>query len=238
MCKIVETKIRSHQPAFAANVLAILSLSACVAADVPSAPLATLAGSEQASRLGVGSWDVLAEGDNVRVIGRDVHARPRAEMIMRRMANTSDERVQIEAVFPEHGVFEVTRDGVVDGASSEFLRNLGMTLYADMHEGGTPVIPGSGDGLGTAISASFKQGEGHIELGWSAWGYSANIDVNGYCLQGTRDYFDAYPSNQVGSCWVNRWTSDSQYDCRINLHYAIHGWATDTCNWFVYSNPL
>jgi len=243
MSKVIETKIRNHyQRAFApAALLLAMALPSCVATNEPSdepsdPPLATLAGSEQARQLGVTTWEVRVDGEDFRVIGRDTHSERQAEMLVRKMGDT-DDRVQIEAVFPERGVFELARGGVVEGASSEFLRHLGAAVNADMGEQSVSVTPSAGDGLGTAASALYLQGEGHIYMGWSFFGYSANVDVNAWCQQGTRASYVAY-SNYGSSCWVNWWLSNSLYDCRINVHYGIGGGRTDTCNWFVYSNPL
>jgi hypothetical protein len=69
---------------------------------------------------------------------------------------------------------------------------------------------------------------------WSLFGYSVNVDVNTWCQQEPRAYYVGY-SNNGSSCWVNWWLSNIPYDCRINVHYGIGGWATDTCNWFVYT---
>lgn len=223
------TRSRSQ---FLAVLLTIAAPAAGCITDDPAAdevaPVAMLAGSTQAAELGVVTWEVRGKGDEVRVIGLDELGARRTEMIVRQL---SADRVEVEALFPEPGVFELARGGIVDGAASDQLRKLGAAANADMGERSVPARD-----HGPLVPAVFLQGEGHLDMGWSFFGYSGNIDVNNWCQQGTRDHFDAYSSNGA-SCWVNRWTSESQYDCRINLHYGISGFRTDTCNWFVYSNP-
>jgi hypothetical protein len=196
------------------------------AAEEP-APIATLAASAPSNALGVTSWQILSEDDDVRVIGRGDDGQRRIEFVAQRDAAAPAERAHLEVVFPEYGAFEVARGGVVDGAATPFLQQLGGAVTADLAERTVP--------LTRAPLYYFLQGEGHLQMGWSMFGYSGNVDVNTWCQQGTRAYFDAYSSNGA-SCWVNRWTTDSPYDCRINLHYGISGWRTDTCNWFVYTS--
>jgi hypothetical protein len=214
-------------------------LPSCITADEPrDPPLATLV-AEHAGELGVATWEVRTAGEAVRVIGLGATADRQAEMIVRRVAGKPD-RVQIEAVFPEHGVFELGRGGVVDGAPSDLLQRLGIAVNVDMGEHSVAIDPNPEAGLGTATSALSLQNEGHIPMGWSLFGYSADVDVGWICWQGgtlgTRSYATAYSDNGA-SCWVNRWISDWPNDCRISVHYGIGGWATDTCNWFVYVNP-
>jgi hypothetical protein len=218
--------IRLLQPG---ALLLAIAIPACVATDVPdeAPPLATLAASAPANALGVTSWEIRSEGDAVRVIGHDADAGRRTELVMQQDAAAPADRVHVEVVFPEHGTFDVARGGGLDGASTTFLQQLGAALTADMAEHSVPV--------GTAAPQLYLQGEGHLAMGWSMFGYANNVDVNGWCQQGTRDSYQAYSSNGA-SCWVNFWSSQSPYDCRINLHYGISGWRTDTCNWFVYTN--
>lgn len=216
-----------------------LALPACVGGGEPGEPpLETVAGSQQASELGITSWQVRADGDDARIIGIDADATRRAEVIVRRDTIAPDDRVQIEAVFPEHGVFELARGSIVDGAPSDLLYHLGVAINADLGERGVSLPSVGSDGLGIANSAlttQFLQAFDTINLGWSLFGYRANINVDGFCGQGTRDHYTAYAPGGA-SCWVNRWSTDSPYDCTINLHYGISGGHTDTCNWSVYTN--
>jgi hypothetical protein len=212
-------------------------LVGCVGSDPsPEPALATLAATAASNALGVTSWEVRADGDAVRIVGRDDGLERRAELMVSQDPVAPSERVKVDVVFPQRGTFEVARGGAVDGASTSFLAQVGAAINADLAEHTVQLDPREDPDLGAAVSAIFLQGEGHIDMGWSVFGYSANIDVNTWCQQGTRDSFDAY-SNNGASCWVNRWTSNSPYDCRINLHYGITGFRTDTCNWFVYTNP-
>ena len=218
-------------------LLLALSLTACAAGDQPGEPpLATVTGSAQANALGISSWQVMSDGDDARIVGLDDAAARRAEVIVRRDVAASDDRVQIEAVFPEHGVFALARGGAVDGAASDLLRQLGAAITADL---GEPSIASAGTGTATAAvivpATQLLQGGGTITLGWSLFGYRANVNVDSWCGQGTRDHYTAFAPGGA-SCWVNRWTTDSPYDCTINLHYGIGGGHSDTCNWSVYTN--
>jgi len=205
-----------------------LVLPACVAADVPAdQPIATLATTAPSNALGVTTWDIHQDGDAVRIVGQDADHARRAELVVQQDPAAPTERVHVEVVYPEHGTFELAKGGALDGASTAYMQQLGAALNADLAERTVPA---------GAKLPLFLQGEGHLQMGWSMFGYANNIDVNGWCQQGTRAYYDAYASNGA-SCWVNRWSSDTQYDCRINLHYGISGFRTDTCNWYVYSNP-
>ena len=240
MWKAIKTRTPNHhrRGAGVATLLLAMALPSCTTTtgDEPSdPPLATLV-AEHASELGVATWEVRTEGETTLIIGLDEHATRQAEMIVRRIEDNPD-RVQIEAVLPEHGVFELGRGGIVDGAPSEVLQRLGVAVSADLGERSAAIAPGPGAGLGTATSALSLQNEGHIYMGWSLFGYSANVDVGWICWQGdhvgTRSYASAYSDNG-SSCWVNRWISDWSGDCRINVHYGIGGGRTDVCNWFVY----
>lgn len=218
-------------------MLLALALPSCIADPEPAAepPLTTIAASERANALGVTTWEIRPAGDDFRIVGRDGESKRQAEMTVH-IDDATPDRVQVESMFPERGAFDLSRNGTIEGAASERLQQLGTAVIADLGEHTTPLTPAPGEGLGVVVSAEFLQGEGHISLGWSLFGYRWDGDVNGWCLQGTRTRFDAY-SNSGASCWVNRWTSDSQSDCRINLHYGISGGRSDTCNWFVYMAP-
>jgi len=204
-----------------------LTLPACVANDVPAEPpTATLMASAPSNALGVTRWEVHQDGDTARVLGLDAAAERKIELVATQDKLTPADRVHVDVVFPETGTFDLSRGGAMDGAGTQLTLALGKALTADLAEHSVPAQP---------AAEAYLQGEGHLQMGWSFFGYANNIDVNGWCQQGTRAYYDAYPSNGA-SCWVNFWTSQTPYDCRINLHYGISGFRTDTCNWFVYAN--
>jgi hypothetical protein len=243
MCKVIEPRTPNHyrRTIGPATLLLAMALPSCVTADeLRDRPLATLA-AEHAGELGVATWEVRTAGEAVRVIGLGASEDRQVEMIVRHVADKPD-RVQIEAIFPEHGVFELGRGGVVDGAPSDLLQRLGIAVNADLGEHSVTIDPSPEAGLGSTTSAWPLLNEGHIALGWSAFGYSADVDVGRLCppSQGggfaTRSYAAAY-SDRGASCWVNHWISDWPNDCRISVHYGIGGFATDTCNWFVYGDP-
>lgn len=231
------TPIYSRRALGPAALLLAMALPSCATADEPAnepadPPLATLA-AEHGGELGVATWEVRDEGETVRIIGLDASAGRRAEMVVRRFEDDPD-RVRIEAVLPEQGVFELGRGGVVGGAPSDLLQRLGAAVSADLGEHSATIDSGSESGSGAATSALSLQNEGHIYLGWSLFGYRDDVTVGWLCGDGhTRSYPAAY-SSYGASCWVNHWISDDANDCRISLHYGIGGGKTDTCNWFVY----
>jgi hypothetical protein len=213
----------------------LLSAAAVGCASEPSeAPIATLAASEPSRDIGVASWQVYKEDDAVRIVGLDAEQRRQAEMVV---AQADAERVHVQLAFPEQRDFEFAKGGAIEGDTSPFVEGLRAAMTADLSERTISLATNPDNALGTAESNLYLQGEGHIPLGWSFFGYRADITVNGWCGQGIRYSYDAY-SNSGASCWIWNWTSQSAYDCRVQLHYGISGWRTDTCNWFVYSNPL
>lgn len=210
-------------------LLLALAAPAC-ATDAPveeRQPLTRLAASTPSNAMGVMSWELHEEGEAMRIIGRGIDAQRTVELVAQRDAATPEDLVHVEVVYPERGTFDIVRGGDVAGATTAFLQGLGAAVTKDMAQGSVPLTP--------APFVEYLQGEGHINMGWSMFGYNANIDVNGFCGQGTRSYYEAY-SSYGASCWVNRWTTNTPYDCRINLHYGITGWRTDVCNWMVYTN--
>jgi hypothetical protein len=210
-------------------LLLALAVPAC-ATDAPAEvqqPLTRLAASAPSNAMGVMSWELHEEGEAMRIIGRGPDAQRTVELVAERDAAKPDELVHVDVVFPERGTFDIARGGKVSGAATTFLTGLGDAVKKDMAEGSVSLTP--------APFIEYLQGEGHVEMGWSFFGYNANVDVNNWCGQGTRAYFEAY-SSYGSSCWVNRWTTNTPYDCRINLHYGIGGWRTDVCNWMVYTN--
>ncbi len=230
---------RNNHHGSALALLLAAALPACVqsAPDGAADPLAVVQASEHVTaELGVTTWEVRAEGLDVRVIGSDTDAARKVEMIIHRDSSAPEDLVHIRTVFPEQGELTLTRAGVVEGAPSSYLGAVAAAIHADIGQRPGSLAVDPGDGPGTIASASTWQGEGHIYMGWSMWGYTVNTTVNDWCREGTRSNTDAYAS-YGNSCWVNRWTSDVPTDCRIELHYAIAGWRTDQCNWFVYGNP-
>jgi len=208
-------------------LLLALAVPACATDEpVKDKPLTRLAASEPSNAMGVMSWELYEEGEAMRIIGLDGNGQRTVEVIAQRDAAKPDDLVHVEAVYPEHGTFDITRDGGDTGAPT-FFNNLRAAVTKDMAKRSVPLTP--------TPFVEYLQGEGHLEMGWSMFGYNNNVDVNSFCGQGTHAYYEAYSSNGA-SCWVNRWTTNSPYDCRINLHYGIGGWRTDTCNWFVYTN--
>jgi len=247
--KASENRVRDHGavgavPWLSAWLVAVLLAfgPGCAGAqDDGESPLATIAASDRAtSELGVATWEIRSKGDDVRVIGRDATSSPRVEMIVRRDASEPDDLVRIETVLPEPGAFELNRAGVVGGTSSDYLRNLGAIVHADLNQNsGTAAAASPQDGLGTTTSAlePWLQAQGAIVMGWSLFGYSWTGPVDGWCNQGVRDHWYAFSSNG-SSCWVNYWYSQSPTDCTIQLHYGIAGGHSDVCNWQVYVRPL
>ena len=211
-----------------ALLLLALAVPAC-ATEAPvedKQPLTRLAASEPSNAMGVMSWELHEEGEAMRIIGLDANGQRAVEVVAQRDAAKPDDLVHVEVVYPERGTFDITRDGDDAGAPT-FLNGLRAAITKDMAKGSVPLTP--------APFVEYLQGEGHIDMGWSMFGYSVNVDVNSFCGQGTRAYYEAYASYGA-SCWVNRWTTNTPYDCRINLHYGISGWRTDVCNWMVYTN--
>lgn len=211
-----------------ALLLLALAVPACATDEATNdkQPVTRLAASESSNAIGVMSWELHEEGEAMRIIGLDVNGQRTVEVVAQRDVARPDALVHVEAVYPERGTFDITRDGD-DAGTPASLNGLRAAITKDMATRSTPLTP--------APFVEYLQGEGHVEMGWSMFGYRVNVDVNTFCGQGTRAYAEAYSYNN-NSCWVNRWTSNSPYDCRINLHYGIGGWQTDTCNWFVYTN--
>jgi len=228
-------EILNHRFKLAASAVVLAAAGpGCASQPSSEPPIATLAASAPSQDIGVSSWEVYKEDDAVRIVGLDAGGQRRAEMLV---AQPTDDRVHVQLGYPEQGEFEFARGGTIEGDTTPFVESLRAAMNADLSERTISLAPDSHDGLGTADSNLFLQGEGHINLGWSMFGYRADIVVNNWCGQGTRYSYEAY-SNNGASCWIWGWNSQSNYDCRIRLHYGISGWRTDTCNWFVYSNPL
>lgn len=229
------TKLFSIHSALMNPLLLLAAAIPACASQPPEAPIATLAATAPSHDIGVASWEVYKEDDAVRIVGLDATDQRRAEMVVAQSG--SGDSVHVQVAFPEQREFEFARGGAITGDTSPFVDGLRVAMNADLAEQTTSLTPDSHGGLGTAASNVFLQGEGHIPMGWSMFGYRADVEVNGWCGSGgLRASYDAYSSSGA-SCWVNRWLSYSPYDCRISVHYGISGWRTDTCNWYVYSNP-
>jgi hypothetical protein len=133
-----------------------------------TAPLTTLAASAPSNALGITAWEVRSEGDDVRVVGRGDDGQRRIEFVAQQDAVTPADRAHVDVVFPERGSFDVARGGIVDGAATPFLQQLGSAVTADLAERTVPLTR----------APLYLQGEGHVDMGWSMFGYAANIDVN------------------------------------------------------------
>jgi hypothetical protein len=214
-----------------AMLLAIVA-PACATED--AAPeqrvFATLAGSERAAELGVSYWEVRSEGDGARVTGLDERHQRRAELVVMPDEQTEN-RVHVEAVFPERGRFDLARGGAVDGAASPLLHRLGAAVTADMGEGSVPIETVAADGLGTTSSASTLQNSGGFDVGWSMFPHAGNVLVGNQCPGMTRDFGEASALFGGATCTFNGWFSSASNDCRFTVHYTIGGFNWDRCTW-------
>ena len=229
---------------FAVGIFVVPFAVACSAgtgADATSQqPLTVLAAtSEAASQLNLASWELHAENDAVSVVGRDSTQARQTEMRLRRVEETEDSDVRVAIVFPLKAELTLRRDGNDLGTDTAYLKLVAAALHADLDGSARPFkseLAASDPEVSSLTEALTLVWEGHENMPWSLWGYSVNETVSYWCLQGTRSGWDAY-STSGASCWVNRWTTQIDTDCRIELHYGIAGWRSDTCNWFVYRNP-
>jgi hypothetical protein len=221
-------------------LLITLALPACLDPTEPE-PAATLAASAQAtSTLEVATWEVHAEGERVRVIGRDAAATRHVELIVERDPAAPTQRVRIETELPAHDTFELTSEGVIDGASSDATRALATLVFADLGHRTTPVAAGTVDGLGTASSAlSVVWRQGQVDMGWSMFGYSGYVYVGDWCggsLTRSEDTSAVLRYGTAYYCAID-WTSPIASDCHARVSYAMPGWHYDTCYWDIYVNP-
>ena len=218
----------------ASALLLAVVIPACAtdgdATSIESEPIATLAGSRLAADLGVSTWEVHLEGDAARIVGLDADGERKAELVAHRDA-ASAELVHVEAVFPEHGSFDLARSGMV-GTASPSLRSLARAITADMGEHSVPVDSTEGE-LSSSLT---QQNEGMFHMGWAFFPYWG-VNTVGVACGGTstRAYASAASIYGAATCTFNGWISNAPSDCRANIYYQIGGWSNDDCRWFVYT---
>ena len=232
--------MNTKQLRYSLALLIAATVPACVdAEDAPiETPTTTLAASDHAtSDLGVTTWDVMTEGEAVRVIGRDASGARKAELVVERDAMTPDDRVHVDTVFPDHHTFDLTGTGQLDGAVSEYAQLLGAALYSDLGHRTTPATAAPGAGLGTVSSSITTRSNGQLYLGWSMFGYGGYADVGDWCRDTTRSEAST-ATTSYGVAWRCdlEWKSFAVTDCRARVNYAISGFHYDTCNWWVFVN--
>jgi len=238
--------------ALLSSFAAVTALTACAEVDTAAAHkesrLASLAASERSTaELGVGTWNIQADGEETRIVGRDAASARRVELIVRRDAAAPDERVQLEAVFPERGKLELTRAGVVGDPPSEYLRRLAIDVHADLGQGASHVV--AADGLGANNSAFSVtdlriSDKGTIHVDWGLFGHGMSLNVSGPCRAGTtRDHVEIYADNAVyGSTATWTWEFPSppgpDTDCAAHVSLYVSGDHWDNFQWRVYSRPV
>jgi hypothetical protein len=226
-----------RQMALAAMLLAA-ALPACAASEEEATDQhTTLAGSERAAELGVATWEVRTDGASVRVVGRDTASSRKVEMIVQQDANTPDERVRIEIVFPEHGVFELSNTGELEGASSEYLKDLGAALYSDIGHNSRTVVGVPEDGLGIATSELSMPYSGKIDMPWSMFGSWGVFPFGAPCSPGVQDHLFSYLQYNTAYQCSMEWTSQLPTACNVQVRWGISGWRFDTCFWQIYTRP-
>lgn len=208
------------------------------AADDPAAPpLAQLAASARTTaELGVATWEVRADGAAVRVIGRDAGSARRVELVVHRDAAAPDERVQLEVIAPEPGELALTSDGVVEGAGSSYLRQLGADLHADLGRGATPVV--TDGGIGSISSALAINSTGVIHLGWNLWSYTWAQTVGGPCRTGTiRHHGEIYGDQGAFAIWSGWAFSAPATDCTARFTMFMPAGHWDDFHWATLTSP-
>jgi hypothetical protein len=201
-------------------VVSAIALGTACTDEAADQPVGTFeASARSTAELGVATWDVWPDGADFRIVGRDPAAARQLEMVVRFDADAPNERARIETTFPERGVLHLTRAGVIEDASSEYLQRVGTAVHADLGQG--TVSAGPGDGFGTTTSALTLDGQGVEHLGWNLWGYAVVKHVNGWCKDGkTRSYATVY-SDYGAYCYVIGWATDIPTDCTARLYLEV-----------------
>ena len=216
---------------------------ACIDAsdDATDAPITTLAASTATTtNLGITAWEVRPEADAFRLIGRSAAGDRKAELV----ARTAGDRIDVQVEYPEAGSLVLARDGVVDGASSPVLANLGAAVIADLGTNTRAVAPESpeaSDGLGTTTSASTIAMQGRVFAGWSLWSYSFTTPQGPPSCFPSRNSATArsdfyYPGQSGSFCQAAGWVNWTQTDCQFWLHFDVPAQTQVGCNWVVFKN--
>jgi hypothetical protein len=223
------------------TVSALTLFAGCAEVNLPQdptePPLARLVASERSTaELGVATWEVRADGADVQVIGRDAGSARQVELIVRRDAAAPEDRVQIEAVFPQRGALQLDRTGVIEAASSDYLRRLGADIHADLGQGATPVVVDGG--LGSATSAIAINDRGTIHLGWQLFGYTVNTTVGGACRTGTiRHHGEIYADYGASAVWLGWAYSGPATDCTAKFSMSVQNGHWDDFHWSIFTTP-
>lgn len=213
--------------------------------EAPGQPVATAeASARSTAELGVATWEVFAEGEDYRIVGRDGDSARRVEMLVQPDADAPEERARIETVFPEQGTFHLTRAGSIEDAASEHARRVGAAVHADLGSRTSLDVPDEGAGAaeGTGAEASALAApyvrldrEGTEHLGWNLWPYTVNKTVGGWCRYGRiRSHANIY-AERGSRCRVTGWATDEIRDCRVRLHMRVRGAFWDNFHWSVYT---
>lgn len=222
-----------------ALVLAAAAPACLDAQDDSAEPVATLAASSTTtSNLGVTAWEIRAEGDAFRLIGRDSAGERKAELVVR----TAGERIGVQVEYPEAGSLVLARDGAVDGASSPVLAQIGAAVIADVGTNTHPIAPETaplGDGLGTTTSASTLLLQGRVIAGWSLWSYNFTTTQGVPSCFPSRSNYEArsdfyYPGQSGSFCYGTQWFNWSTTDCRFQLRFDVPAQTIVGCNWAVF----
>ena len=233
------------KPAQLLSIISTLTLFAgCIEdSDQPTeAPLARFVASERSlADLGVSTWEVRADGADVRVIGYGEASARQAEVIIRRDAADPEERVQIEGVFPDRGELELTRAGDVEHASSDYLRRLGLDIHADLQPGATAVVSDYQFNIASAEPViAYRNYPTPIHLGWNLWGYWYNTTVGGSCPSGTvRDHGEIYAQYGAFSAWQDwAYPGGPITDCTARFTMYVNNGHWDDFYWSIYTRKM
>jgi NedA-like, galactose-binding domain len=224
------------------SIAALGMITACTAderaEDAAQAPVARFAASVRSTAdLGVAAWEVRPDGADARVIGRDAASARQVELIIRRDAAAPDERVRIDAVYPDAGELQLSSTGVVEAAPSDYLRRLAEDVHADLGAGATPVA--GDDGLGVAVSEIGTNDQGTIHAGWNLWAYEIRQTVGGACRSGTvRDHGEIYADYGAFAVWTGWAFTAPQTDCTATFYMYINGGHWDDFHWRTFNRPI
>jgi hypothetical protein len=246
MLNIAISTVLSHRkrmaPFVVGGICAVLLAGGCSAApgdqrDSDKKQIELDASDETVAAFAIDKWQVLAANtDGVRIVGRDGEGHAIAEFLVGPKERNS---VIVQSLSPHQGTLSVGDDGSIEAGGAASLRQLVGALYRDTGHPTKALIRNVVDdrAIGNANEALSIGYSGHEAMYGGWFGLRVNYNVAGWCPNGgVRSHYSSF-SDYGSSCWINRWASDQQNDCTINLHLGIGAFSSDVCHWYVYQTP-